>query len=79
MFLICYYLFSDVKRNVQELYALINYGEIRKKVPLDNQKIYMKLPELVYKGSVNIRVKGKNYKIKTPPCKALRKINQVDG
>ena len=58
---------------------MINYGEMRKKVTFVNQKCLMKLRDLVYKGSVTIRVKGKNYRIKTPSCKALRKINQLEG
>lgn len=64
---------------MQELYALINYGEMRKRVTFPNQKCFMKLRELVYKGWVSLRVKGKTYRIKTPSCKALRKINQVEG
>lgn len=68
-----------VAKKVQELYALINYGEMRKKIPVDNQKFYMKLRELVYRGSVTWRVKGKNCRIKTPSCPALRKINQVES
>lgn len=72
-------LLSDVTKKIQELYALINYGEMRRKVPLDNQKLYMKLRELVYRGSVTVRVKGKNCRIKTPSCPALRKINQVES
>lgn len=66
-------------KKVQELYAIINYGEMRKKIPVDNQKFYMKLRELVYRGSVCWRVKGKNCRIKTPSCPALRKINQVES
>lgn len=66
-------------KKVQELYALINYGEMRRKIPLDNQKVFMKLRELVYRGSVTVRAKGKNCRIKTPSCPALRKINQVES
>lgn len=66
-------------KKVQELYALINYGEMRRKVQLDNHKLFMKLRELVYRGSVTVRVKGKNCRIKTPSCAALRKINQVES
>lgn len=77
--LIAFSLLSDVTKKVQELYALINYGEMRRKVQLDNQKLFMKLRELVYRGSVSVRVKGKNCRIKTPSCPALRKINQVES
>lgn len=52
---------------------------MRKKIPVDNQKFYMKLRELVYRGVVTWRVKGKNSRIKTPSCPALRKINQVES
>lgn len=62
----------------QELYALINYGEMRKKLIFINEKSFLKLRELVYKGSVTIRTKGKNIKIKTPSCRALRKLNQLE-
>lgn len=52
---------------------------MRKKLVFVNHKACMKLRELVYKGSVTVRVKGKNIKIKTPSCKALRKLNQLEG
>lgn len=74
-----YLLISDIKKNVQELYTLINYGELRRKTQVPNQKCFMKLRELVYKGWASVRVKGKTYRIKTPSCKALRKINQIEG
>lgn len=70
---------DDVKKVVQELYALINYGEMRRKLIFVNEKACMKLKELVYKGSVVIRMKGKNIRIKTPSCKALRRVNQMEG
>lgn len=70
---------TEIKKIAQELYALINYGEMRKKLVFVNQKACMKLKELVYKGSVTVRVKGKNIRIKTPSCKALRKLNQLEG
>lgn len=70
---------SDIKKHAQELYALINYGEMRKKLVFVNAKACMKLKELVYHGSVSIRVKGKNIRIKTPSCKALRQLNQMEG
>lgn len=70
--------FSEVKKVPQELYALINYGEMRKKLIFINEKSFLKLRELVYKGCVTIRTKGKNIKIKTPSCRALRKLNQLE-
>lgn len=69
---------ADIKKHAQELYALINYGEMRKKLVFVNAKACMKLKELVYHGSVSIRVKGKNIRIKTPSCKALRQLNQME-
>lgn len=38
----------------------------------------MKMRELVYQGHVTFRHKGKNIRIRTPPCKALRKLNQIE-
>lgn len=70
---------DDVKKLAQELYALINYGEMRKKLTFVNEKYFLKLRDLVYKGLVTIRTKGKNVKIKTPSCKALRQLNQLEG
>ncbi|XP_055585908.1 protein cramped [Uranotaenia lowii] len=69
---------EEVKKEAQELYALINYGEMRKKVPFHNKKYFHKLKDLVYKGVTMIREKGKNIRIKTPSCRALRKLNQLE-
>ncbi|XP_055912577.1 protein cramped isoform X2 [Eupeodes corollae] len=74
-----YIRFSDeVKKPVQELYTLINYGEMRRKLPFITDKHFMKLKHLVYYGHITIRSKGKNIRIKTPTCKALRRLNQLD-
>ncbi|KFB39108.1 AGAP001029-PA-like protein [Anopheles sinensis] len=71
--------FSDeVKKEAQELYALINYGEMRKKVPFQKKKYFQKLKDLVYKGFTMVREKGKTIRIKTPSCRALRKLNQLE-
>lgn len=69
---------EDVKKLPQELYTLINYGEMRRKLLMSNEKNWLKLRDLVYKGHVTIRSKGKNIKVKTPSCRALRKLNQVE-
>lgn len=69
----------DVKKLAQELYGLINYGELRRKIGSVSEKTCMKLNELIYRGSVAIRTKGKTVRIKTPMCRALRKLNQLDG
>lgn len=51
--------FSDgVKKVVQELYGIINYGELFKKLCVITEKAYMKLSELIYRGETCIRVKG---------------------
>lgn len=70
---------DDVKKLPQELYTLINYGEMRRKLLMSNEKNWLKLRDLVYKGHVTIRSKGKNIKVKTPSCRALRKLNQVEA
>lgn len=72
-------LIADVKKIPQELYGLINYGELRKKITFISEKTCVKLNELIYRGSVAIRVKGKTIRIRTPMCRALRKLNQLDG
>lgn len=71
--------FSDVKKTSQELYALINYGELRRKLPRTHEKVKMKLNELVYWGSTQVRFRGKAIRIKTPICRALRKLNKLAG
>lgn len=73
------FFFLEVKKLAQELYALINYGEMRRKLQFVSDKHFMKLKHLVYSGHIMIRSKGKNIRIKTPSCKALRKLNQLDG
>lgn len=71
---------DDVKKPAQELYTLINYGEMKRKVVMSKEKIFLKFfKNLVYKGFVMIRWKGKNIKVKTPSCRALRKLNQLEG
>lgn len=68
---------EEVKKPAQELYALINYGEMRRKLAFVSEKNCMKMKDLVYKGHVTVRSKGKNIRIKTPPCKSLRRLNQL--
>jgi hypothetical protein len=71
---------ADLKNAARELYGLVNYGEIRKKIGFCTEKIMcMKLNELVYKGTIQIRIKGKTLRIKTPICRALRKLNRLQG
>jgi hypothetical protein len=69
-----------LKNAAKELYGLVNYGEIRRKIGFCTEKIMcMKLNELVYKGTIQIRIKGKTLRIKTPLCRALRKLNRLQG
>ncbi|EFN75774.1 Protein cramped-like [Harpegnathos saltator] len=69
---------EDVKKTAQELYGLINYGELRRKLPRIHEKVHLRLNELVYWGSTQVRLRGKTMRIKTPTCRALRKLNQLE-
>ncbi|XP_017054823.1 protein cramped [Drosophila ficusphila] len=69
---------EELKKLAQELYTLINYGEMRRKLQFLTEKHFMKLKQLVYQGQITVRCKGKNIRIKTPSCKALRRLNQLD-
>jgi len=73
------FLCIDVKKTSQELYGLINYGELRRKLPRIHEKVHLRLNELVYWGSTQVRLRGKTMRIKTPICRALRKLNQLEG
>lgn len=68
-----------VEKVYQELYLLINYGEIWKKFGFkyNNKKTKKLLKELVYQGYTTVRYKNKNVRLRTPPCKALKKINRI--
>ncbi|KAH8397976.1 hypothetical protein KR222_007743, partial [Zaprionus bogoriensis] len=69
---------DELKKPAQELYTLINYGEMRRKLQFLTEKHFMKLKQLIYHGHIIVRSKGKNIRIKTPSCKALRRLNQLD-
>ncbi|XP_034098264.1 protein cramped [Drosophila albomicans] len=69
---------DELKKPAQELYTLINYGEMRRKLQFLTEKHFMKLKQLIYQGHIIVRCKGKNIRIKTPSCKALRRLNQLD-
>lgn len=71
--------YKELKKPAQELYTLINYGEMRRKLQFLTEKHFMKLKQLIYQGHITVRSKGKNIRIKTPSCKALRRLNQLDG
>ncbi|KAJ2945268.1 hypothetical protein O0L34_g9346 [Tuta absoluta] len=68
---------ENVKKVAQELYALINYGELRKKLVSVNEKTCARLGEMVLGGSMVIRARGRNVRVRTPMCRALRKLNQI--
>lgn len=70
---------TEVKKAVREQYGLINFGEFRKKIGFVSEKNSVKLNELIYSGNTQVRIKGKTIRIKTPVCRALRKLNQLQG
>ncbi|XP_053616508.1 protein cramped isoform X2 [Plodia interpunctella] len=68
---------ENVKKVAQELYALINYGELRKKLVSVSEKTCARLSEMVQCGSLVVRVRGRNVRVRTPMCRALRRLNQI--
>jgi len=69
---------KETKKVVQELYGLINYGELKRRIGFCNDKNWSKLYEMIYHGSTKVRSKGKMWKVKTPNCRALRKLNCLE-
>ncbi|WAQ98985.1 CRML-like protein [Mya arenaria] len=73
---------EDLKKDIQELYGLISYGVMRKKLRggvNPNDKNWQKLNDLVHHGAATIKVKGKRIRVKTPVCNALKKLNSYEG
>ncbi|KAJ8245810.1 hypothetical protein GJAV_G00260550 [Gymnothorax javanicus] len=69
-----------LKKSSQELYGLICYAELRKKVGgLMDDKNVAKLNELIQRGATTVRSKGRNLRIKVPMCRALKKLCDPDG
>lgn len=68
---------EGIQKLTQELYGLINFGEMRKKCGVITLKNCFKLNELIFAGSTQIRVKGKTLRVRTPNCRAMRKVNRV--
>ncbi|CAB3237602.1 unnamed protein product [Arctia plantaginis] len=68
---------ENVKKVAQELYALINYGELRKKLVSVSEKTCARLGEMVLCGSIVVRARGRNMRVRTPMCRALRRLNQI--
>ncbi|CAC5357197.1 Protein cramped-like [Mytilus coruscus] len=69
---------QDVKKESQEIYGLINYGVLRKRIKGLNEKTGAKLNDLVHNGFTTVKIRGKNLRIKTPICLALKKLNNID-
>ncbi|XP_059835212.1 protein cramped-like isoform X1 [Hypanus sabinus] len=69
-----------LKKSSQELYGLICYGELRKKIGgcLDDKNA-AKLNELIQAGATTVRYKGRNLRIKAPMCRALKKLCDPEG
>nr|SVE76243.1 EOG090X01XB [Daphnia longispina] len=66
---------DEGKRMHKELYGLINYGEMWKKLGgYFNDRCGEKLNELVQHGVTSVKIKGKSYRIKTPVCQALKRL-----
>ncbi|KAE8579211.1 hypothetical protein XENTR_v10023951 [Xenopus tropicalis] len=69
-----------LKKSSQELYGLICYGELRKKIGgCMDDKNATKLNELIQLGVTTVRYKGRNLRIKAPMCRALKKLCDPDG
>ncbi|KAJ8347207.1 hypothetical protein SKAU_G00286080 [Synaphobranchus kaupii] len=69
-----------LKKSSQELYSLICFAELRKKVGgLMDDKNAAKLNELIQHGVTTVRSKGRNLRIKAPMCRALKKLCDPDG
>ncbi|XP_037670033.1 protein cramped-like isoform X2 [Choloepus didactylus] len=69
-----------LKKSSQELYGLICYGELRKKIGgCMDDKNAAKLSELIQVGATTVRHKGRNLRIKAPMCRALKRLCDPDG
>nr|SVE74652.1 EOG090X01XB [Daphnia carinata] len=69
---------DEGKRMHKELYGLINYGEMWKKLGgYFNDRCGEKLNELVQHGVTSVKIKGKSYRIKTPVCPALKRLQST--
>ncbi|KAJ6657595.1 hypothetical protein lerEdw1_002311 [Lerista edwardsae] len=71
---------QGLKKSSLELYGLICYGELRKKIGgCMDDKNAAKLNELIQVGATTVRFKGRNLRIKAPMCRALKKLCDPDG
>ena len=67
------------KKTLHELKGLICYGELRKKMCGLNEKHGKKLRELISHGTTTIRYNGRNFKIKAPVCRALKRLHPTSS
>ena len=66
---------DNQNKMIIELKGLICYGELRKRICGWNDKHGKKLEELLSHGTISIRSKGRNFKIKAPvQCRALKRL-----
>uniref|UniRef100_A0A8D0HJJ7 Protein cramped-like n=1 Tax=Sphenodon punctatus TaxID=8508 RepID=A0A8D0HJJ7_SPHPU len=71
---------QGLKKSSLELYGLICYGELRKKIGgCMDDKNASKINELIQVGATTVRYKGRNLRIKAPMCRALKKLCDPDG
>uniref|UniRef100_A0A3B4UXT1 Protein cramped-like n=1 Tax=Seriola dumerili TaxID=41447 RepID=A0A3B4UXT1_SERDU len=66
-----------LKKSSQELYGLICYAELRKKVGGCKSRLHACLFKVVL--ATTVRSKGRNLRIKAPMCRALKKLCDPDG
>ncbi|CAG0879078.1 unnamed protein product [Cyprideis torosa] len=66
---------DDISRVTKELYGLVNYGELRRRIggKVDSKRV----AELVHTGQTMVRVRGRLLRVRTPICRALKKINNI--
>lgn len=63
---------------MQEMFGLINYGEIWKKFGTKfDSKLCANLQQLVLNGHTVFKVKGKTVRVRTPVCNTLKKIHNI--
>ncbi|XP_039632131.1 protein cramped-like isoform X1 [Polypterus senegalus] len=70
----------NLKKSSQELYGLICYAELRKKIGgCMDDKNAAKLNELIQVGATTVRYNGRKLRIKAPMCRALKRLCDPDG
>ncbi len=67
---------EHLKKSSRELYGLINYGELRKKLgsAATDERNLSKLHELVFKGHTTLRARGRTHRVRTPICRTLKRL-----